>query len=193
MKCITIKRKEFEIVEIIKNNSFKCSFKDKFYFVKHYNMKKSSEESKFNNCLKLNKSAVNFPRIFLSDKRSGYIAFEYLDGVLLSDYILENDFDENIYRQVFMNSYMAKAIRLQLDFSLDQWMMVKSTLFYVGDYCESYQPEKDFTKTQIREWFLSKELVKFYENKGILFDKSRVKDDYAVNKEMVLMTCKYYV
>ena len=192
MNSITIKRKEFEIVEIINNNSFKCSFKDKFYFVKHYNMEKSSEESKFNNCLKLNKSAVNFPKIFLADKRSGYIAFEYLDGVLLSDYILENDFDENIYRQVFLNSYMAKAIRLQLDFSLDQWMLADKNLFYVGDYCESYQPEKDFTKTQIREWFLSKELVKFYENKGILFDKSRVKDDYTVNKEMVLMTCKYY-
>ena len=192
MNSITINRKEFEIVEIIKNNSFKCSFKDKIYFVKQYNMEKSSEESKFNNCLKLNKSAVNFPKIFLADKRSGCIAFEYLDGVLLNDYILENDFDENIYRQVFLNSYMAKEIRLQLDFSLDQWMMVNSSLFYVGDYCESYQPEKDFTKTQIREWFLSKELVKFYENKGILFDKSRVKDDYTVNKEMVLMTCKYY-
>ena len=192
MNSITIKRREFEIVEIIKNNSFKCTYKDKEYFVKKYDLEKSEAKSRFNNALKLHRSSVNTAKLILADKKQGILAFEWLDGTLVSTYILDHDFDENIYRQIFLNSYMARAMKLNLDYSLNQWMMVGSKLYYISDFCEEYRAENDFTKKQLRLWFLSKDLSKFYENTGVLFDKNRIKDDFTVNKEMVLMTCKFY-
>ena len=111
----------------------------------------------------------------------------------MSDYILDNDFDENIYKQIFQNSYCARTVDLNLDYSLDKWMISDGILYYVGDYCEKYNPNRDFTKWKIREWFFTKELADFYKKNGVLFDKNRIKDEYLANKEMVLMTCKYYV
>ena len=192
MNSITVKRHELEIIEIIKNNSFKCTYKNKEYFVKKYDLEKSESRSRFNGAVKLQKSAVNTSKLLLVDKKQGILVFEWLEGTLVSDYILDHDFDENIYRQIFQNSYMARAMKLNLDFSLNQWMLVNNKLFYVSDFCDDYRPENDFTKKQLRLWFLSKDLSKFYENTGVLFDKNRVKDDFTVNKEMVLMTCKFY-
>ena len=192
MNSITIKKREFEIIEIIKNNTFKCAYKNKEYYVKKYDLEKSETRSRFNSALKLYKSAVNTPKLLLADKKQGILAFEWLDGILISDYILDHDFDENIYRQIYLNSYMARVMKLNLNYAPDQWMLVGEKLFYVSDFSEEYRPENDFTKKQLRLWFLSKELCEFYKNNGILFDKSRIKEDYAVNKETVLMTCKYY-
>lgn len=192
MSALKIKHREFEIVEIIKDDVFKCEYKSKLYFIKKYNLEDSESRAKFQNVQKIAKSNITLPKLKLVEKKTGYVVKEWLDGVLISDYILEHDFDDNLYKQVFMNSYMARVVGLTLDYSLDAWLLVSDKLYYVGDYCLKYDPKNDFTKSQIRLWFFTKELAEFYEKKGILFDKKRIKDEFVVNKEMVLTTCKYY-
>lgn len=188
MENIKIKRKYFEVVEIISNDTFKATFKNQEYLVKKYDPDSTSLDM----LKKLNKSNIRVRRMKYLDKKSGYVAFEWLEGQLVSDYILDNDFNENIYKQIFKNSYMARAAGLNLDYSLDKWMLVNDELIYVSEYCEKYDPSNDFTKGKMREWFYTRELEQFYKQKGILFDKSRIKNEFVVNKEMVLMTCKYY-
>lgn len=189
MENIKIKRKEFEVLEIVSKDTFKGSYKNKTYFIKKYN----PDSEKFRMLRKIYKSNISLPKIERLDKKSGFVAFEWLDGQLVSDYILEHDFDENIYKQIFKNSYSARVAGLNLDYSLDKWMLYNDTLFYVSEYCEKYDPKNDFTKWKMREWFFTKELADFYRNKGILFDKNRIKGEFSANKEMVLMTCKYYL
>lgn len=188
MENIKIKRKYFEVVEIISNDTFKTTFKNQEYLVKKYDPDSTSLDM----LKKLNKSNIRVRRMKYLDKKSSYVAFEWLEGRLVSDYILDNDFNENIYKQIFKNSYMARAAGLNLDYSLDKWMLVNDELIYVSEYCEKYDPSNDFTKGKMREWFYTRELEQFYIQKGILFDKSRIKNEFVVNKEMVLMTCKYY-
>lgn len=188
MENIKIKRKYFEVVEIISNDTFKATFKNQEYLVKKYDPDSTSLDM----LKKLNKSNIRVRRMKYLDKKGGYVAFEWLEGQLVSDYILDNDFNENIYKQIFKNSYMARAAGLNLDYSLDKWMLVNDELIYVSEYCEKYDPSNDFTKGKMREWFYTRELEQFYKQKGILFDKSRIKNEFVVNKEMVLMTCKYY-
>lgn len=188
MENIKIKRKYFEVVEIISNDTFKATFKNQEYLVKKYDPDSTSLDM----LKKLNKSNIRVRRMKYLDKKGGYVAFEWLEGQLVSDYILDNDFNENIYKQIFKNSYMARAAGLNLDYSLDKWMLVNDELIYVSEYCEKYDPSNDFTKGKMREWFYTRELEQFYIQKGILFDKSRIKNEFVVNKEMVLMTCKYY-
>ena len=189
MENIRIKRKEFEVLELVSKDTFKCSYKNKTYLIKKYDQ----DSTELDMIKKISKSNVTQPAIKIIDKKTGYVAREYVEGVLIFNYILDHDFDENIYKQIFRNSCMARVAGLNLDYSLDKWMLAGETLVYVGDYCEKYDPKNDFTKGKMREWFFTSELAKFYEENGIIFDKKRLKDEFSANKEMVLMTCKYYV
>ena len=189
MENIKIKRKEFEVLEIVSKDTFKANYKNQTYLIKKY----EPGSLELDMIKKISKSTVSAPSVFKLDKKTGYVAFEDVQGQFMSDYILENDFDENIYKQIFRNSYNARVVGLNLDFSLDKWMFSNNTLYYVGWYCEKYNPNNDFTKWKMREWFFTKELAQFYEKNGIIFDKKRIKDEFSANKEMVLMTCKYYV
>ena len=192
MNVLKIKHREFEIVEIIKDDVFKCEYKNKLYFVKKYDLENSHSRNRFYNVTSISHSSVCQPKLKFVDKKTGYVVKEFIDGVTMTDYILDHDFDENIYKQIYLNSYMARVVGINLDWSLDSWLIADSKLYYVGDYCEKYQREKDFTKTSMSLWFFTKDLANYYEKNGILFDKSRIKEDFVVNKEMVLMTCKYY-
>ena len=189
MENIRIKRKEFEVLELVSKDTFKCSYKNKTYLIKKY----EPDSDVLYMIKKISKSNIAQPLLKIIDKKTGYVVREYVEGVLVSDYILDHDFDENIYKQIFKNSYMARVVGLNLDYSLDKWMLAGEVLVYVGDYCEKYNPNKDFTKGKMREWFFSSDLAKFYEKNGVLFDKNRLKDEFSLNKEMVLMTCKYYL
>ena len=192
MDSFKIKHKEFEILEIIKDDAFKCSYKNKVYFIKKYDLENSDSRLRFNMAQRIGQTNVCQPKLKLVDKKSGYIVKEFIEGTLISDYILDHDFDDNIYKKIFLNAYMARVVGLTLDFSLDKWMLVGQDLYYVDDFCDKYNPNNDFTKAKLSQWFFTKDLLKFYENNGILFDKTRIKEEYAVNKEMVLTTCKYY-
>lgn len=193
MSTLKIKHREFEIIELISDNICKCSFKNKQYIISKIDINDSFYKDKLYYLNKLKNSGVKQPKLFLVDKNQGYVVREYLDGVNLFDYILDHDFDENIYKQVYFNSYQARLSGINLDFNLKAWTIVGDNLYYSSLSCEKYDPNKDFTKKMVRQWFLSEELADYFKNNGVLMDKSRIKDEKEVNKEMVLMTCKYYL
>lgn len=193
MGTIIVKRKEFEVIELISNNISKCSSKNKLYLLYKLDINDVNYREKLLSISRLSHSSVKQPKLKIIDKKQGYIVREYLEGTTIFDYILDHDFNENIYRQVFYNSYSARMAGLNLNFDLKAWTLVGDELYYTDLFVEKYEASKDFTKNQIRLWFLSTELCKYYENNGVLFDKTRLKQEYEVNKEMVLMTCKYYL
>lgn len=193
MNTLKIKHKEYDVIELISNNIYKCSYKNKTYIISKLDVNDINYREILFMINKLKNSGVSQPKIFAIDKKQGYVVREYLEGTSLFDYILDSDFDENIYKQVYLNSYYARAAGINLDFNLKAWTLVNNKLYYTSLYCEKYDQNKDFTKKMVRQWFLSDELVKYYEKNGVLLDKSRIKDENTVNKEMVLMTCKYYL
>lgn len=192
MNTIKVKHKEFEIIELISNNIFKCSYKNKTYLLTKLDVNDVNYRENLFAISKLSHSAVKQPKLYLIDKKQGYVVREFVEGITVFDYILDNDFNENIYKGVFNNSYYARIAGLNLDFGLKSWLIVGDELYYISFFSEKYVQSEDFTKKQIRIWFLGEELAQYYKQNGIIFDKSRVKNEYSVNKEMVLMTCKYY-
>ena len=193
MSTIIVKHKEFEVLELISNNMFKCSFKNKLYLLTKLDIEDAYYHEKLLMISKLSHSAVKQPKLKLVDKKQGYVVREYIEGTTVFDYILNNDFNENIYKKIFYNSYSARMAGLNLNFDLKAWTLVDDELYYTDLFCEKYVTANDFTKNQIRLWFLSTELRDYYEKNGVLFDKTRLKQEYEINKEMVLMTCKYYL
>ena len=115
MNVLKIKHQDFEVIEIIKDDTFKCEYKNKLYFVKKYSLENSDGRSNFISAQKVTRCNVPQPKLKFADKKTGYVVKEFLSGTLLSDYILDNDFDENIYKQIFLNSYMARVAGLNLD------------------------------------------------------------------------------
>ena len=193
MNSIIVKHKEYEIEEIISNNIFKCSFKNKTYIIYKLNVEMDNYKNYLFLLSKLFHSGVKVPKLKVIDKKNGYVVKEFLEGTTIFDYIVENDFNEDIYKSIFFNSYCAKMAGLNLSFDLKNWTIVGKDLVYNDIYVEKYDPKKDFTKTKIREWFMGNELFEYYKNNGILLENSRKKSEFEVNKEMVLMTCKYYL
>ena len=193
MSTIIVKHKEFEVVELISNNTLKCSFKNKLYLLTKLDINDVNYRENLFMISRLSHSAVKQPKLKFIDKKQGYVVREFIEGITVFDYILNNDFNENIYKQIFYNSYSARIAGLKLNFELKAWILVGDDLYYTDLFTEKYVAEKDFTKNDVRLWFLSNELCKYYEKNSVLFDKSRLKQEYEVNKEMVLMTCKYYL
>lgn len=193
MNTIIAKHKEFEINEIISNNIYKCSYKNKFYIAYKLDVNNINYKENLALMTKLCHSAVKQPKLFLIDKKQGYVVKEFVNGRSIFDFILDNDFNENIYKKVFLNSYYARIAGINLSFDLKSWLITDDELYYNDIFCEKYNLNKDFTKGEIRKWFLSAELAEYYKNNGILMDKNRIKDEFTVNKEMVLLTCKYYM
>lgn len=193
MEELKIKHKTYQVNEIISDNVFKCTFKNKEYLVYKYEPKSDEFTKKAFVFKKLHESGINTPKLVAIDKKSGCIVREFVSGISMFDYILDNDFNEDIYKKIFLNSYMARIAGLNLNYDLSEWLLVDTELYYVGVYVDKYNPNYDFTKSDIKKWFFTKDLAKYYEKNGVLFDKSRIKEERAVNKEMVLMTCKYYL
>ena len=141
---------------------------------------------------KLSTSGVKTPKLYLIDDKNGYVVSEYVEAQLASDYLSENDFTEKHYENLFRTAYFARLSNLTLDYKPDKWMIKGDELIYLSPMTIRYQKEKDLVDHYIRLWFNTNELASFLGKLGKNYDKSRIKNDFSTNKEIVLMTCKYY-
>lgn len=192
MSTFRIKRREFEIIQDLSVDSYIGVYKNKQYHLKKYDPSNSDDVTYALSIKKLSNTGVKTPKLYFIDKKSGFIVREYIDGETIDKIIAREDLDEDVYRQLFINAYMAKISRITLDYQIDNWVIADKTLYYVSDRYMPFKEEKDLVKGFLRYWFKTKELVEFLRKKGLNIDKNRVKDEYSTNKEMVLMTCKYY-
>ena len=87
---------------------------------------------------------------------------------------------------------MAKSGRMTLNYSPDKWIISNGVLYYVYPWFINYNPKEELSEKYLRLYFNTKELAEFLDKNGVFYDKSRIKDEYSTNKEMVLMTVKYY-
>ena len=81
---------------------------------------------------------------------------------------------------------------MTLDYEPDKWMLVDGKLYYIYPSFIMYSKEKDLADKYIRLWFNTKELANYLAKLGVFYDKSRLKEDFQTNKQIVLTVCKYY-
>ena len=192
METIKIKHREFVISKAISDNSYLLERKNKYFFARRFETKTQEAKELAYAIRKISTSGVKCPKLFYLDEKAGYAVYEYLEGSLMSEYLSSNDMDDNLYEQLFKNAYYAKIGGMTLDYEPDKWMKVGNALYYVYPMFIRYQKEKDLVDRYIRLWFNTKELANYMKNINVFYDKSRIKDEYSTNKEIVLMACKYY-
>ena len=79
-----------------------------------------------------------------------------------------------------------------LDYKPDNFKFVNGKLYYLPFVVSKFINNESFIQKDMLLWFFTKDLIKYCHDKGIDVDQSRLKSDYETNKNIALMTVKYY-
>ena len=192
MENLKIRHKEFKNVQELDSGLFKGEFKDKIYEIRNF-IPKSEDFFEMEYSIKrINNSGVKSPKLFVSDSKTGYLVRSYLEGESLAEYMAHDELTDDMYEQLFKNAYLAKLSQITLNYEPDKWILIDGVLYYTYPHAINYVKEKDLADHYIRLWFNTKERAEFLRKKGINVVKNDIKDEYFINKEIVLTVCKYY-
>ena len=192
MDSIKIKHRIFEKVKDLSDESFLATYKGQEFEVFKFDYKTVEGDALMYALMRIKNAGIKAPKLFWIDKKAGYIVREYLTGESAMELISKENIPEEIYKQLFINEYLAKVNKMTLNYEPDKWIIKDNTLYYMLPQFIEYNEEKDLVKKYLRLWFPTKELAQYLANNNLSFDRTRLKEELATNKELVLLVCKYY-
>ena len=192
METVKIKHREFNIVSKQSEDIYILERKGVQYLGTKFTPKTQEAKELTYAVRIISTSGVKAPKVFFIDEKAGFIVNEILEGEKMSNYLSHSDMSEDMYEQLFQNAYLAKISHMTLDYSPEWWLVKENTLYYMRPMFIVYKKEKDLTERYLRLWFNTLELANYLASLGIFYDKSRIKEEYSTNKDIVLKVCKYY-
>ena len=191
MENLICKKKQFIVLNQLGGRSYKVEFKGKIYFFKQL-----ANRDEFDDFLyakkHLKSSGIPVAKIILADKKSFTVVTEFIDGETILDKLVAGPLSEDIYDLIFKLCFFVKIERMNIDFSPQYFKLYNGKLYYLETIMMPYDEKTNFTNKYIYLWFYTKQLVELLNELNIPTDPSRLKPEYESNKEIVLMTCKYY-
>ena len=192
-EIIEIKRKEFAVIEKIGEHSYKVERKGKFFFLKKYE-RRDDFELFVKNQHRLKITAIDIPKVYLFDKNQMISVVDFIEGPTMLEFLAERDIDnEEIYRLLFRDEWYMRREKMRIDFSPENFKFDGKKLYFLPFKYGNFETDYNFSMKDLRLWFPTKELKAYLESKGIEMDSKRIGNEYAVNKQMALMTVKYYI
>ena len=191
-EIVEIKRKEFEVIEQIGERTFKVQRKGQFFFMKKFGNDNKGFEAFVDAEHRLRVSGVCNPKCYMFDKKLRIAIFEYIEGETCLNDLLKSDLPEPLIEQLFKTFWYAKNDRLALDYSPINFKYSNGKLYYLPFVVGKYVSNESFVQRDIRLWFYTKEFIQYCHSLGLSTDQSRLKSDYETNKNIALMTVKYY-
>ena len=191
-EIIEIKRKEYEVIEQIGEHSFKVERKGQYYFMKKFEDDPAGFEKFVDAEHDLRVSGVANPKCFIYDKKLRIAVLEYIEGETCFDMLLKEDLPESVIELLFKTFWYARNDRLALDYSPKNFVFTNGKLYYLPFIADRFTTNEQFVQKDIMLWFFTKDFIKYCHSLGIDVDQSRLKSDYETNKNIALMTVKYY-
>lgn len=192
MENIIIKKKEYTPIKELGENLLLVE-KDGVKYVVRWLGIKTGAFSDFKYAMKKMKtSRVASPEIYVLDKKTGYALMQYIDGPTAYDELIDHDFDDNIYQQLFEMNWFARKAMMQLDFNPQNFRIMNDKLYYIPFTFDFYKKSNDFVEKDLRLWFYTKEFEKLLTENGHLLKHDRLLSDFELNKKIVLTVVKYY-
>lgn len=192
MEILKIKLRKFEIISHESDDEMIAKYKKKIYKITKFDPKSTEGDNFAYSINRISTCGVRTPKLLLIDRKQGYVVREHIEGERIIDLIAKDKLPEDLYKQLFENAYFAKINRITINYEPDKWVVSNGLLYYFDSHFVIYDPEEDLIKKYIRLWFPTKELNAYMKKFSLKLDEKRIEDEYAVNKEIVLMTCKYY-
>lgn len=192
MDNFKIKKKEFQTISQINEKRFNVTFKKKDYcLIKFENLKDMNTYLESVKMFKNSGILHALPRF--KDKKQFIVVEDYLQGKNVLDLLLEKDLEDVLYEQLFKMNLLARMVHINLEYNPDNFIFTdEKKLYYISTKIERYNDDTCLTKKYIRLWFYTKELLTYLNDKGIEGDENRLKEDFVINREVVLKTVKYY-
>ena len=191
-EIIEIKRKEYEIIEQIGEHTFKVERKGQYYFMKKFEDDPVAFEKFTDAEHSLRVSGVTNPKCYLYDKKLKIAILEYVEGETCFDTLLKEDLPESVIELLFKTFWYARNDRLALDYSPKNFVFANGKLYYLPFKCGKFTTNEQFVQKDIMLWFFTKDFIRYCHSLGISVDQTRLKSDYETNKNIALMTVKYY-
>ena len=189
---IEIKRKVYQVVEQLSDHCFKVERKGTYYLLKKFDDDREGFDN-FVDCEhRLRVSGVTNPKCFLYDKKIRWAIIEYIEGDNCLDLLKSGELSEEVLQLMFRAFWYARNDRIALDMKPDNFVYANGKLYYMPFKVEKFTTNDNFVQHEIRLWFFTKDFVKYCHDKGIDVDQSKLKSDYETNKNIALMTVKYY-
>lgn len=192
MQQIEIKRKFFDVLEKMGERSYKVSRKDEIFFLKDFGDDKKGFEDFVDRTNDLKVTGVKTPKVYLYDKNSRMIVMEFIDGPFMSEVLAERDLEETIYEKLFQTFWYAKNDKMYLDFKPGNFKYYKEKLYYIPFTYKKFTDNNEFINVDIFYWFPTAQLEKYLLSAGFSFDHKRIKNEYLTNKQITLLSIKYY-
>ena len=191
-ETINIKRKEFVVLDHIGEHSFKVERHGKIFFLKKYDNKDKFNEF-IKNSHRLKITAIDTPKVYMFDKDLMISVVEYIEGDNMLDVLANGDIEnEEIFQMLMLDEFFARREKVRIDFHPEYFVFTGKKLVYLPFTFTSFESDYNFHMKDLRLWFPTKELKAYVESKGLSFDDSRIGNEYATNKQIALMTVKYY-
>ena len=182
MDSIKIKHRIFEKVKDLTDDSFLATYKGQEYEVFKFDYKTEAGDALMYSLMRIKNAGIKAPKLFWIDKKAGYAVREYLQGESVMELISRENIPEDLYRQLFLNEYLAKVNKMTLNYEPDKWIIKDGTLYYMLSQFIIYNEDKDLVKKYLRLWFPTKELAQYLANHNLSFDRTRLKEELATNK-----------
>lgn len=192
-EIIEIKRKEFEVLEQLGERTYKVTRKGKLFFLKKY-----SNKEEFNDFVekqhRLKITAIDIPKVYLFDKHQLISVVDFIEGPTMLDELLKGDIqNEEIYRLLFADEWYGRREKLRIDFRPENFKFDGKKLIYLPFKYANFESGYNFGMKDLRLWFATKQFEEYVRLKGLDFDSKRIGNEYAVNKQIALLTVKYYL
>ena len=189
---IEVKRKVFTVEEQIGEHSYKVERKGQFFFLKKFEDNEKEFEAFCDAEHRLRVSGVINPKCIVYDKKTRIAVTEYIEGNNCLEELLKGDLPEVVIEQLFKTFWYARNDLMALDYRPDNFKFVNGKLYYIPFKVSKFVNKESFLQQDMRLWFFTKELIKYCHEKGIDIDETKLKSDYETNKNIALMTVKYY-
>lgn len=192
-EIISIKRKEFEVLEHLGEHSFKVERRGKIFFLKKYTNKDSFNQF-VKNSHRLKITAIETPKVYMFDKDQMISVVDFIEGEnMLQSMVKEEITNEDIYKMLFQDEWYGRREKVRLDFRPENFVFNGKKLYYLPFTFTDFENDYNFHMKDLRLWFPSKELAEHARKMGYEFDEKRIGNEYAINKAIALMTVKYHI
>ena len=192
MREIKIGFKKYNEIETLDETTFIVERKGKKFLMRdlHGNLKEYYRV--YDSYKRFSNTGIKHPKLRNHDKKRGLLIIDYIEGETVLNLLINDDLPEVIYEKIFFLAYMAKVEHKALNFDPELFKFDGKDLYYLSEELFEFNDETKFINKGIRLWFYTREFVDLLNQKGLKGDSKRIKEDFVINKQIVLMTCKYY-
>lgn len=140
----------------------------------------------------LKHAGINMAKVCYHDDENYVVAFDYFPEDDCLTTLSKGPFPEKYFEALFALYRFARFSKVALDWEPQNFMLRGSQMFYLPTKWEPLTEENKFEKEGLRSWFLGEEGHKLLKRKG--YDDSTLPSlsEPEVNKEMTLMSIKYW-